>query len=110
MGNLSTADLRGLTADLFSLLTLPIADFLARRHCGEHTRGAAGFASAHGIKSPGQLAAKALPLATCTLDTPFGELLEELVTNHFHRSWLVDGAGRPAGVLSATDILQAMAG
>lgn len=104
--------MHGLTLDTFDLLALPVHEFLAQRHTAEHSPRSprAGYAARFGVKSPGSLPPVDLPLATCTLSTSLGTLLEQLVTNRFHRSWLVDSEGRPAGVISCSDILALVAG
>jgi CBS-domain-containing membrane protein len=48
-------------------------------------------------------------LATASPDTPIGDLARMMIDAHIHRLIVVDDAGRPAGVLSSTDLLAALA-
>lgn len=48
-------------------------------------------------------------LATASPDTPIGDLARMMIDAHIHRLIVVDDAGRPAGVVSSTDLLAALA-
>jgi predicted transcriptional regulator len=42
-------------------------------------------------------------------NTPIGDLARMMIDAHIHRLIVVDDAGRPAGVVSSTDLLAALA-
>ena len=46
---------------------------------------------------------------TATPTTSIGKLAQMMVDAHIHRVVIVDGAGRPKGIVSSTDILAALA-
>ncbi|KAL4431250.1 hypothetical protein ABPG75_006506 [Micractinium tetrahymenae] len=114
VGNLSISDLRGLQPSHFEQLGEPVGDFLRDGGWREGARwqGASllgGVAVKFGIKSPESLPHEP-PLAVCRLDSTFGEVLALLAGRHLHRLFVVDGEGRPVGVVSLTDILSLLAG
>src|SRR5262249_29165895 len=41
--------------------------------------------------------------------TPVGELARKMIDAHIHRLIVVDGAGKPIGIVSSTDVLAAVA-
>jgi len=77
---LSSSSLRGLTADTFKTLRLPVEDFLTAQKVPDTK-----------------------PLA-CTCSATLGEVLQQLIDHSTHRLWVVDAAGFPVGIISITDI------
>jgi CBS domain-containing membrane protein len=49
-------------------------------------------------------------VVTATPETPVGQLARRMLDAHIHRIIVTDGRGRPAGIVSTTDILAAVAG
>lgn len=111
-GNLSISDLRGLHPSHFEQLAQPVGEFLrdgwlySPHWQPSSPRG--GVAAEFGVKSP-EVLPHAPALATCTLGSRFGQVLRQLADGHLHRMFLVDGEGRPVGVVSLTDILRLLA-
>jgi CBS domain-containing protein len=82
VANFSATDLLGLTADKFSMLALPVKEFLLRIHGG--------------IKEP---------VVTTSADT-IATLMNKFVEHKIHRVYIVDNQMIPIGVISMTDIMQ----
>lgn len=59
-----------------------------------------------------QAVARCLPVcrAPLRMQSQFGDVLEQLVGLHLHRVFICDAERRPAGVLSATDLLRRICG
>lgn len=51
----------------------------------------------------------ALPGGTCTLATTMEDMVAKVVAGHHRRLWVVDDAGVPIGVISLTDLINAVA-
>ena len=43
-------------------------------------------------------------LVTCQLDSPLSEVIDNVVSKHVHRVWVVEQQGLLVGLLSLTDI------
>ncbi|KAL6077708.1 hypothetical protein QOT17_002179 [Balamuthia mandrillaris] len=85
MGNLVASDLRFLTNDKeFHDITLPIMSFL------------------HKYKGEGE------PVLACKEDDLLGDVLAHVIHHHYHRLWVVDNKRQPIGVVTLTDICQAV--
>jgi CBS domain-containing protein len=82
VATLSSSDLRGLTKDNFSLLLLPVLDFLS------------SVSSIH-------------PLITARPLSQLGEVLYKVVYGHVHRIWIAD-RGTITGVISLGDVISKM--
>lgn len=110
----SSRSLRGLSSDRVTALARPILDFLrapAAPACS--TDGAATAAAEWGV-----IGADAAPLplaevapARVAPGASFGELLTLLAGGgaRRHRAYVVDGDGRPQGIISLTDVLRLIA-
>jgi len=113
IGSLSASDIRDLPVANFSLLLLPVYQFLAVIHglgpsvdqvmAGEQIQG-----------TPKELLGR-IPPVTVTPDTTFGGLLERVVTTNFtthshlrglHRAYVVNPQGKPVSIVTLTDILR----
>jgi CBS domain-containing protein len=99
IGNLSASDLRGLAADEFAQLLLPVGEYVLVRH---------GLAPAPAAGADWAAALKALPVVTVTEATTFTELLALLVAKHLHRVYVVNGDGKPVSIITLTDVLRAV--
>eukprot|EP00002_Diphylleia_rotans_P025954 TRINITY_DN5150_c0_g1_i1.p1 TRINITY_DN5150_c0_g1~~TRINITY_DN5150_c0_g1_i1.p1 ORF type:complete len:327 (+),score=68.45 TRINITY_DN5150_c0_g1_i1:106-1086(+) len=86
VANLSGSDLKGLTEECFGWLICSVIDFLKQMN--------------------GTIR---LPI-TCTATTTIAAAIAQLATSNIHRLWMVDGSGRPIGVLSMTDIFHHIVG
>lgn len=87
VGTLSASDVRGLsTPESFASLLAPAADLRAKHYGGSLP-----------------------PVGTVTPATTFGDLLDMLVANLWHRVYVVDGEGRPTSIITLTDILRCAA-
>ncbi|KAL4419761.1 hypothetical protein ABPG75_006859 [Micractinium tetrahymenae] len=108
LGNLSMSDLRGLTPERFGALALPVGSFLLlQKGCGLRWEDCLTESLPAAIKEGRwHEALAALPLVTCTPETPFKEALGQLVDHHKHRVYVVDGEGRTIGVVTPTDVLR----
>eukprot|EP01118_Nematostelium_gracile_P015747 TRINITY_DN6365_c0_g1_i2.p1 TRINITY_DN6365_c0_g1~~TRINITY_DN6365_c0_g1_i2.p1 ORF type:complete len:301 (-),score=65.57 TRINITY_DN6365_c0_g1_i2:4-906(-) len=84
-GNLSASDLRGITQDAFDYFSGSTIQFLVK---GTNSK----------ISAP----------ITCSTDTTFEQLVSLFVTNHVHRVYVLDGNSYPLGIITLTDILNAM--
>ncbi|EFN59340.1 hypothetical protein CHLNCDRAFT_137767 [Chlorella variabilis] len=112
IGNISISELRGILPEHFEQLVEPVGEFLGGGWRGSphwQPRSQGGIAQAFGIRSPEQLP-HTPSLASCTLDSRFGEVLDLLASLHLHRLFVVDSEGRPSGVVSLTDLLRLIAG
>lgn len=83
MGNLSASDLRGIEVEHFGLLAKPVKAFLEaavrknlvpEEHVGTNNYGVKGFE-----------ALKELSLYRCYPETPLGDVIEVMISNHIHR-------------------------
>eukprot|EP00339_Tiarina_fusa_P015168 CAMPEP_0117028754 /NCGR_PEP_ID=MMETSP0472-20121206/20882_1 /TAXON_ID=693140 ORGANISM="Tiarina fusus, Strain LIS" /NCGR_SAMPLE_ID=MMETSP0472 /ASSEMBLY_ACC=CAM_ASM_000603 /LENGTH=213 /DNA_ID=CAMNT_0004736335 /DNA_START=243 /DNA_END=884 /DNA_ORIENTATION=- len=83
-GQLSSTSLRGLTAETFKSLRLPVEEFLNIQN--EPLR-----------KS-----------AVCVSEQSFEDVVNRLIAESTHRLWIENAAGFPAGVISLTDICLAL--
>lgn len=104
--------MRAVFAGLPMQLVEPVGEFLGGGWRGSphwQPRSQGGIAQAFGIRSPEQLP-HTPSLASCTLDSRFGEVLDLLASLHLHRLFVVDSEGRPSGVVSLTDLLRLIAG
>ena len=45
---------------------------------------------------------------TCTLESTMEEMVRTVVEGHHRRLWVVDGDGKPVGVISLTDLIKAV--
>mmetsp|Transcript_20526 Transcript_20526/g.35029 ORF Transcript_20526/g.35029 Transcript_20526/m.35029 type:complete len:296 (-) Transcript_20526:95-982(-) len=81
---LSSSSLRGLTADTFQTLRLPVEDFL----------------KAQKVPPSNDL--------SCTGQVTLREVLQLLIDHSTHRLWVVDAAGFPVGIVSITDICKVL--
>jgi len=99
ISNLSASDLRGLAADEFAQLLLPVGEYILVRH---------GLAPAPAAGADWAAALKALPVVTVTESTTFTELLALLVAKHLHRVYVVNCDGKPISIITLTDVLRAV--
>ncbi|KAI3425172.1 hypothetical protein D9Q98_008942 [Chlorella vulgaris] len=108
IGNLSLSDLRGLTADRFGALALPVGTFLLlQKGRGVRWEDCLTDQLPQAVKEGrwGEALAS-LPLITCQPDSPFKEAINQLVDHHKHRVYVVDGQGMAIGVVTPTDVLR----
>ena len=70
---------QGLTAETFKAIRYPVEDFLQAQNLS------------------------VVP-ETCKESDTFAYLLNQLVDHRYHRSWVIDTAGFPIGVISLTDV------
>eukprot|EP01087_Luapelamoeba_hula_P019179 TRINITY_DN6324_c0_g1_i1.p1 TRINITY_DN6324_c0_g1~~TRINITY_DN6324_c0_g1_i1.p1 ORF type:complete len:257 (-),score=32.51 TRINITY_DN6324_c0_g1_i1:65-835(-) len=82
-GNISCADLRGLTLEHFARLQSSVLDFVKEQ---SHQK----------------------QLYTCAKNNTLWEAITELAVSHVHRLWIVDEANKPIGLVSLTDIMKAI--
>lgn len=95
VGNISVSDLRAIrTADCFSRLSLPV----------HHFAGAAGLEPAP--LTPGGAAPQ---VVTVGLADSLATVMGKLVEHSLHRLYVADGAGKPVGVVTITDVLRLFA-
>eukprot|EP01098_Paradermamoeba_levis_P003107 TRINITY_DN1448_c0_g1_i1.p1 TRINITY_DN1448_c0_g1~~TRINITY_DN1448_c0_g1_i1.p1 ORF type:complete len:360 (+),score=102.24 TRINITY_DN1448_c0_g1_i1:89-1081(+) len=80
IANISISDLRGLTVDNFASLTLSVSEYL------------------------NQFKEKK-PLAILKEDSTLQEAILKLSSLKVHRLWVLDDLGRPAGLVSLTDVI-----
>lgn len=83
--SISASDLRGFSDSDLMLLSLPVQQFLTTRQPMRK------------------------PLVTIAPDARFHELLVVLASHRVHRVYVVDGADRPHGVISLTDVIRTLA-
>ena len=83
--NLSTTDLKGLCDAHFLRLFLPVPDFLKET-----------YADSQRILTP--------PL-TCTPESSLRTVLLQLACSCLHRIYVIDGEGKPLGVVTCTDLI-----
>lgn len=110
LANLSVGDLRGLTAETFGLLLLPVGDFIAvRRGMGPSVADALKGARPEGA-AQGEWATvlKDLPAHSVTPSTTLETLLETLVTRTLHRAYVVDEHNHPVSVITQADVLRTL--
>jgi len=91
IGNLSASDLKGAVttdddegAETFGSLLLPVTTFLQQGGMSK------------------------LPVATCFLSSSLSFVLLKIMALHVHRLWIVDESEKPIGIISLTDIMQAV--
>jgi len=94
IGNLSNSDLRGLEADRFSHLSLPVTEFLKIAKALSRP-----FAT---VLNSRLNALRALALPT---GSTFKELLKLVEENRVHRAYVVDKDFKPVGIITLSDIL-----
>jgi CBS domain-containing protein len=128
IGSFAFPDLRAIVADHLGASALPTGEFLARSRGREFWGVPATTASAAATPVEGTtpVAGAAFPPAsatnrrasigervgqdvvTATDDEPFSAVLARLVARRVHRLHVVDGASRPVGVVTLTDVLAAV--
>ncbi|CAK0782562.1 hypothetical protein CVIRNUC_005774 [Coccomyxa viridis] len=124
IGNFSYSDLRTMCADHFSTMALPVAEFLALEHGTEYSGARAGKDDDEDSTPVPRTSTSQFPgnrllrrrssvgykvgqeLILATPDEKFTQILDKLVENHLHRLYIVDGANKPVGVVTLTDILR----
>jgi len=91
IGNLSASDLKGAVitdddegAQPFGSLLLPVITFLKQGGMSK------------------------LPVATCFISSTLSFVLLKIIALHVHRLWIVDEEGKAIGIISLTDIMQAV--
>jgi len=84
VGNLSASDLRGLDLENFKSVRKPVLDFIKGQH---------------GEKEVDNI---------CTDKETYLEVIKKVADHHTHRLWVIDGKQMPIGVISLTDIIQAL--
>lgn len=115
VANLSAADLRGLDVQDLGTLGLPVAEFLVnRKFSAVVTHVPGSLAEMYGVRSPCMLpkaASEALAgeIVACKEDAAFGDVLDLVVSHKVHRVWIINGVGAPIGVVSLSDLLEAVA-
>mmetsp|Transcript_20568 Transcript_20568/g.48999 ORF Transcript_20568/g.48999 Transcript_20568/m.48999 type:complete len:113 (+) Transcript_20568:188-526(+) len=82
-GNLSAADLRGVNVAHIEQIDKPILEFLTAVNEGKRPE-----------------VVKVTETATLL------ETMQLLITNSIHRVWIVDGADKPVGVVTLSDIMR----
>lgn len=110
VANLSISDLRGLGSQHWGALALPVAEFLALEHkttylgfsASPQPAGSPKFASQNRKTGPQK---GDIQLFTCTKETTLRHLLAQIVDNHIHRVFVMNG-GKVQGVLTLTDLLR----
>lgn len=106
IGNLSASDLRRILPEHFSVLALPVAHFIAVMLSNTF---AAYSSSTHDNFMKTQSAVLKTPLPkmiVCQPETPVLDVLKLLATTGKHRIYVVNAAGKPLAVITATDILR----
>lgn len=53
---------------------------------------------------------KSAPMLCCMPQSSLQDVLSLLVAEHVHRLYVVDGAGRPVGIVTITDLLRVLVG
>jgi len=81
LATLSGSDLRGFCYEKMADVLLPILEFLNLQHGGA-------------VK----------PSITCKSTDSVGHVIEQFVSNHVHRLWVVDDNNHPTGVVSLGDV------
>lgn len=120
VANLSISDLRGLGSQHWGALALPVAEFLALEHATtylgfsaspRHPSGDKGTPPQHfaSQRRAGGPATGDIQLFTCSKGTTLRQLLDQLVENHIHRVFVMEG-DQAAAVLTLTDILRFCSG
>lgn len=108
LADVSLADLRGLTPADVGALATPVLDFLATRH-PPPARSPTGAASAWGVKAPDAERRRDVAAAKFPPGAPLGSVVAALAASRRHRVYIVDGDGRPDGILTLTDLLKLIA-
>lgn len=113
-GNLSVSDLRGITADRYGALALPVAVFLLFIHpsisagtgldwetvlLGKYPTGAEEL-------EQWLVENKGVPLVACREGTPLKDVVVMMVEERKHRVYVLNDKGIAVGVITPTDILK----
>jgi len=118
VANLSLSDLRLITPEHFSVLALPVAEFLALLHntsylgYSQRSSSQSGAGTnpffALGPRTMGMGERDKVPLYTCTRASTLREVLHTLGDNGVHRVYVLDPQAKPnvVGVLTPTDLLR----
>ncbi|KAF5841778.1 hypothetical protein DUNSADRAFT_11094 [Dunaliella salina] len=115
IANLSLSDMRLITPEHFSVLALPVAEFLALLHNTSYlgySQKASNSGShpffAQGPRSVGGDDQDEVPLFSCSKASTLHEVLHVLADNSVHRVYVVDHDARPnvIGVITPTDLLR----
>eukprot|EP00798_Chlamydomonas_sp_ICE-L_P024795 gene24795-10439_t len=104
VGKVSSSDLRDLPVDHFALLLLPVGEFLAIVQ-GKGPSIEEAVSGKRPVGSSLELL-KQTPLFSLKPSSTLGEVLELLITNGLHRSYVTDADGKPVAVITQTDILR----
>lgn len=110
IGNLSVSDLRGVETSHFSVLALPVAEFLALLHKTAFVGYSASESKlrAHEFfKEPGALVGQ--HLVTLPATATYQTCLESLVLQQLHRVYITSADNRPIGLVTLTDLLAVVA-
>jgi len=110
LADVSVSDLRGLTPGDVGALAAPVLDFLATRH-PPPPRPPTGAASAWGVKAPDAERRRDVGAAAVRFPpgAPLGAVIAALAATRRHRAYIIDGDGRPDGILTLTDLLKLIA-
>jgi len=113
-GNLSVSDLRGITADRYGALALPVAVFLLFTHPSLSTSTGLDWENVLLGKYPTEaeglgswlVEKKGVPLVACREGTPLKDVVVMMVEERKHRVYVVNDEGVAVGVITPTDILK----
>eukprot|EP00873_Tetraselmis_striata_P016999 jgi/Tetstr1/437263/TSEL_025993.t1 len=127
IGNFSMSDLRAITAEHFSSLSLPVGEFLALEHGTEYAGYACADSGVHTSKLPAEHRASqdfarsrahapgadvGQRLILCEKTWTFPQVLEAMIGNHIHRLYVVgdsESASPIIGLITMSDILKVVA-
>eukprot|EP00884_Botryococcus_braunii_P000297 jgi/Botrbrau1/10268/Bobra.0140s0021.1 len=108
VGNLSMSDLRGLTMERFSALSLPAGEYVLLQNgvglswddvlFGKRPEGAA--------EGEWDVVLQDVPLVTCTLESTVAEVIRSVLDAQIHRIYVMDADRRPIGIITLTDLLR----
>ena len=105
IGNLSASEIRGLAADQFHLLLLPVGEFILVRH-NQAPVPAPSEVKSVPAREDWTAALKGVPLVSVTPAATFSEVLQLLATKHLHRVYVVDDVNKEVSIVTLTDVLR----
>jgi len=103
IGNLSVSDLRGIRPEQFSMLALPLVEFLVTVQAAAKAAAANNGArpSSNGVCEISQLR-----LFTAKEEDTLQSVVETIVEHKLHRVYLTDNDNMPLGIITLTDIIR----
>lgn len=95
VGTFSASDLKHMTEDVFRQLVRPLDEFISILHALRHHRS-------------GEAVVHLPPAITVRPGTTLAEAVRLLVDNRIHRVFIVDAAKKPLGVVTLTNVIEAL--